>query len=47
VLIRNPELRRRLGRAARERILQHFTVERMARNFAALYGQLTDSGRPS
>lgn len=35
-----PEGRRRLGRAARDRILEHFTVEAVAASYEALYERL-------
>jgi glycosyltransferase involved in cell wall biosynthesis len=42
-LLDDPELARRLGRAARERMQSEFTVERMVERHAALYRELLDS----
>lgn len=36
-LLRDPELRARMGRAGRERVLAHFSAERMARDAATAY----------
>jgi L-malate glycosyltransferase len=40
-----PELRLRLGRAARERMTEDFSIERMAASYAALYQSLNDGSR--
>jgi sugar transferase (PEP-CTERM/EpsH1 system associated) len=39
-LVRDPDLRRRMGQAGRERVLQHFSVERMVERTQNLYEQL-------
>lgn len=39
-LCRDAELRRKMGEAGRNHIVQHYTAERMARKFAALYEDL-------
>ena len=44
-LLRDPQLRRRLGRAARSRALEHFTVDRAVGAFSEIYAGLA-VGRP-
>ncbi|MCD4738727.1 MAG: glycosyltransferase [Anaerolineae bacterium] len=39
-LLRDPDLRRKMGRAGRERVQQHFSVERMVQQTQSLYEQL-------
>jgi glycosyltransferase involved in cell wall biosynthesis len=39
-LVRDPDLRRKMGQAGRERVLQHFSVERMVERTQNLYDQL-------
>ena len=39
-LLRDPELRGRMGKAGRERVAQHFSVERMVRKTERLYAEL-------
>ncbi len=39
-LLRNPDLRRKMGRAGRERVTEHFSVEQMVRKTESLYEQL-------
>jgi glycosyltransferase involved in cell wall biosynthesis len=39
-LLRDPEQRRRLGEAARDRALNHFTTDRMIRAYDHLYGDI-------
>jgi glycosyltransferase involved in cell wall biosynthesis len=45
VLLKDDKLRSRLGRAAFERALDHFTVDRMVEGTIALYERLL-AGRP-
>lgn len=42
LLQRNHELRRRMGLAAREKVMRHFSVEAMARQYECLYRSLVD-----
>jgi glycosyltransferase involved in cell wall biosynthesis len=42
-LIRDPELRARLGRHARQRVLDYFTAERMAQDAARAYEAVLSS----
>jgi phosphatidylinositol alpha-1,6-mannosyltransferase len=44
-LVADPELRRRMGRAGRERVLNYFTWERAARQIGDLQAGLVESGR--
>lgn len=44
LLLDNPELRREMGRAGRQRVLDRFAVERMVAGNAALYLELTGFG---
>ncbi|MEA3308125.1 MAG: hypothetical protein U9Q70_01255 [Chloroflexota bacterium] len=37
---RGPSLRQRMGRAGRERVQQHFSVEKMVQQTQSLYEQL-------
>ena len=46
-LLENPTRAQVLGQAARERVLGHFQVDRMAEQTMALYEQLLTSGRAS
>src|SRR5450432_2895735 len=39
-LLDNPDLRRRLGRAARQTVVDRFTVDRMVRHTMEVYGQV-------
>lgn len=39
-LVKDPDLRRRMGKAARERALEHFDISRTAREYEALYLKL-------
>jgi glycosyltransferase involved in cell wall biosynthesis len=39
-LVDDPDLRERMGKAARLRVLEHFTVERMTRESSALYREV-------
>ncbi len=39
-LIQNPDKARQMGRAGRERVFKHFTVERMVMDFEALFHEL-------
>jgi glycosyltransferase involved in cell wall biosynthesis len=41
-----PELRARMGQAARQRILQHFSLEDMARRYQELYDEVLASPSP-
>lgn len=45
-LARDPELRRRMGTAARQRVLEKFTLERQTREWRALYEGLLKESRP-
>jgi glycosyltransferase involved in cell wall biosynthesis len=38
------EGRERLGRAARERVIEHFTIDRVTRRYAELYAQILEPG---
>jgi len=40
-LMQNPEQARQMGLAGRERVFQHFTVEKMVSEFEALFSELT------
>jgi glycosyltransferase involved in cell wall biosynthesis len=42
-LLRDPELRRRMGENGRERVREHFTVEVMVRRMSVLYQELLAS----
>jgi glycosyltransferase involved in cell wall biosynthesis len=42
-LLDDPDLRQRMGRAGRERVLQHFSVEQMVKRTQTLYEQLLDA----
>jgi glycosyltransferase involved in cell wall biosynthesis len=42
----DPELRRRMGSAGRERVLSDFQLERQIDRFAALYGSLIGAAEP-
>jgi glycosyltransferase involved in cell wall biosynthesis len=42
-LLDDPDLRHRMGQAGRERVLQHFSVERMVERTQTLYDQLLDA----
>ena len=44
-LLRHPDLRRKMGRAGRERVEQHFSVERMVQATEALYEELIGKKR--
>lgn len=46
VLLRNSDLRRKMGRAGRDRIAQHFSVERMVEQTQALYERLLSATMP-
>jgi glycosyltransferase involved in cell wall biosynthesis len=39
-LLDDPDLRRRMGQAGRERVIEHFSVERMVERTQNLYEQL-------
>ena len=39
-LLRDPDLRKQMGKAGRERVVEHFSVERMVERTEALYEQL-------
>jgi len=42
-LCSDPEMRRKMGEAGRRRIIDHFTTDRMARKFEALYSRLASA----
>lgn len=43
-LVQEPALRRALGQAARERLESRFTIDRMVREYADVYGDVTNGG---
>lgn len=45
-LLRNPERARAFGRAGRQRVLERYTIDRMARSTARLYEELAARSRP-
>jgi glycosyltransferase involved in cell wall biosynthesis len=44
-LIKNPDLRRRMGKAARKRILELFTWQNAARRMVEVYREVIDAHR--
>jgi len=46
-LAEDPALRQRMGQAGRERVVQHFAVERIVEQYLDLYAELLSTGRES
>ena len=44
LLLRDPDLRRRMGEAGRTHLLQHFNQKAMHDHYANLYDQMLDRG---